>query len=522
MPIITRIVLLFLSWNAAIVIISAATPPSMTFQTRSSTKTNVFVLNRAFGLWDPNHIRGGSTIEVPENMENSNTTEPLPSSTESFTEEPEDSSFKQKCNERSNFVKYILYRRMEYVKTGNRMRDFEKWVKNRNIESTIVSLHGMEASSINFSDSNPVVPLEEEAKAIALLEKDPFSEDRMNLDIVLTSQAPEDCFQTSNDEFAPYKPPTLLQLWWRSMQLGIHFAPVWSTAGLAYISTTFREKYWYKWMAKSIGNSGAAWIKWGQWSSTRNDMFPEALCDELATLHASAPAHAWEYSQKAVEHSLGLGSGTIGCVFDEFEEECIASGSIAQVHKANLCGMPVAVKIRHPRVQQLIDMDFRLMKAAATLLEKIPAFSWLHIKESVDQFSHTMAAQAYLQVEAHHLEVLNYNFRHWPRIQFPRPFYASSSVIIETFEPGRIASDLIDEYDNMAAAVNAIQNGGVTVEEVDDDDNGEVPYAIDDGEPKVQGHDIMPTELSRFLVSSGVSLYLKMLLIDNLMHAGTL
>jgi hypothetical protein len=462
--------------------------------------------------------------ELQEHAESTNTTEPLLTPTEAFSEEHEDGNFKQKCNERANFVKYILYRRMEYVKNGNRMRDFAKWVKNKNIESTIVSLHGVEPSNVHFSDSNPVVPVEEEAKAIALLEKDPFSADRMNLDIVLTSQTPEDCFKNSNDEFAPYKAPSFLQLCWRSMQLGFHFAPVWSTAGLAYISTSFREKYWYKWMAQSIGNSGAAWIKWGQWSSTRNDMFPEALCDQLATLHASAPAHSWEYSQKAVEHSLGLGPGTIGCVFDEFDQECIASGSIAQVHKANLCGMPVAVKIRHPRVQQLIDMDFRLMKAAATLLEKIPAFSWLHIRESVDQFSHTMAAQAYLQVEAHHLEVLNYNFRRWPRIQFPKPFYASSSVIIETFEPGRIATDLIDEYDNMAAAVKDIQSNGVNAEETDDDGRRDVDVdnAVDDSEPNVQGHELMPTELSRFLVSSGVSLYLKMLLIDNLMHAGTL
>ena len=191
------------------------------------------------------------------------------------------------------------------------------------------------------------------------------------------------------------------------------------------------------------------------------------------------------------------------------------------MHKANLCGVPVAVKIRHPRVQQLIDMDFRLMSAAAALVDKLPALSWLHIRESVDQFSHTMAAQAHLQVEAHNLEVLNYNFRRWPKVQFPTPFFASDAVIIETFEPGVISTDIIDKYDTIAAKLNDEKGSvGVKVQEADDDNDyvlGERNQST--GGETIAGYDLMPLELSKFLVSTGVSMYLKMLLVDNLMHA---
>jgi ABC1 atypical kinase-like domain len=433
--------------------------------------------------------------------------------------------FDEKCNDRAKFVKQILCRRLEYVCSGKRMNDFARWVrKNKGDTSTIVSIRGIEENSpIASALTNRPVPPELESTVLRQLQHDPFSSDRMNLDIVLTSQTPENCFVDKTGMSRELKPPSLFQLGLRAVQLSIHFCPVWSTAGLALVSKNFRENIWYKWVANSIGSSGAAWIKWGQWSSTRNDMFPEALCDQLSTLHAAAPAHAWSYSAAAVEQSLGLGAGSLDCVFDSFDEQPLASGSIAQVHKACLCGLPVAVKIRHPRVQQLMVMDFRLMTAAASLMDKIPALSWLHIRESVEQFSYTIAAQAYLQVEAHHLEVLNYNFRRWPRVKFPTPFYASSSVIIETFEPGKIATDVIDKYDDMAAAVNngsAEKEIGVTVVEGEDATTNETTLLSN--ETLISAHDIMPLGLSKFLVSTGVSLYLKMLLIDNLVSRESL
>lgn len=447
------------------------------------------------------------------------------------------SDFDVKCNERAKFVKQVLCHRLQYVTSGKRMKDFARWVKQNDCDTnTIVSIHGI--TTTDSSKSNPIsaggaasifsnqpVAPELESTVLKKLQHDPFSPDRMNLDIVLTSQTPANCFvdQTGQSSLE-LKPPSLLQLGLRALQLSVHFAPVWSTVGLAVVSKNFRENVWYKWIATSIGSSGAAWIKWGQWSSTRNDMFPDALCDQLSTLQTAAPAHAWSYSQTAVEQSLGLGAGTLDCVFERFDQEPLASGSIAQVHKAVLCGgLPVAVKIRHPRVQQLMEMDFRLMTAAAALIDKIPALSWLHIRESVEQFSYTIAAQAYLQVEAHHLEVLNYNFRRWPTVKFPTPFYASSSVIIETFEPGKIATAIIDKYDTMAANVNNISNGaterGVTV--IEEEENG-VTVAQDPNhtqDDEISGHDLMPLDLAKFLVSKGVSMYLKMLLVDNLVSA---
>jgi hypothetical protein len=54
---------------------------------------------------------------------------------------------------------------------------------------------------------------------------------------------------------------------------------------------------WFRLLCHIIGSSGAAFIKWGQWSSTRPDMFPEELCKALSRLHAKAPIHSLGFTK---------------------------------------------------------------------------------------------------------------------------------------------------------------------------------------------------------------------------------
>jgi aarF domain-containing kinase len=311
-------------------------------------------------------------------------------------------------------------------------------------------------------------------------------------------------------------PPSYLALIVRFVTLSIKFSPVTSTAWLALLSSKFRDNVWYKWLTSCLAAGGPAWIKWGQWAATREDMWPATLCEQLQHLHNDAPAHSWRFTQKIMESSLGLPRGSLLQVFESFDPVPVASGSIAQVHKAVLKGerrdegVLVAVKVRHPRVAQLIDMDFRIMSGMARVVDMIPALSWLNVRESVDQFSHTMAAQAHLNVESHHLEVLNNNFRNWPTVRFPRPFYSSSSIIIETYERGSAVSKIIDTYDAMAADVSN-EMGDVSVEEANDDGSNT--------EAEGKGYELIPIQLAKFIVTTGLSIYLKMLLTDNLMHA---
>ena len=411
--------------------------------------------------------------------------------------------------ERILVVRTTLCSRLKYVLDGTRSKDFSSWIRQHGGETRVLSMHGVDlvedfnfgteenTTGLDFDFSFHIDPktheLELEMDIFTRRPGDPFPANRLSLDLPTVQESTTGrSYYCGKFREWDHRKPSLVKLAIRAAKLSCIFAPVTTTSPLALVSRQFREKIWYKWVASCLASAGAATIKWGQWASTRNDMFPLELCDALSELHNSAPSHSWDFSQKVVECSLDIPEGSLFEVFESFDSKPMASGSIAQVHKAKLKdGTVVAAKVRHPRVAELIDTDFRLFGILASICNFLPGLRWLHIKDSVSQFSHTMAAQADLHVEAHHLEVLNHNFRKWPHVQFPRPFFASEAVILETFQKGRICTDIIDWYDEQANELHA----------------------------DAEGHELIPMELAKFIVTTGVSVYLKMLLVDNLMHA---
>ena len=78
---------------------------------------------------------------------------------------------------------------------------------------------------------------------------------------------------------------------------------------------------------------GPAFIKWGQWAATRRDMFPPDLCKELERLHSQAPVHSLHFTKAAMAEAF---PGGVNDLFEQFDEQPVASGSIAQVYKARL------------------------------------------------------------------------------------------------------------------------------------------------------------------------------------------
>lgn len=141
------------------------------------------------------------------------------------------------------------------------------------------------------------------------------------------------------------------QLILRSIFLFTVFAPIVLTSGLAYISVFFRTYVWYRMITMAITAGGAAFIKWGQWASTRPDMFPESFCALLAELQSNAPTHGFAYTQRLVREQLGQ---PIEELFDSFPRTPVASGSVRafysyMLHSINLTPLhtnPLARRLR--------------------------------------------------------------------------------------------------------------------------------------------------------------------------------
>ena len=121
----------------------------------------------------------------------------------------------------------------------------------------------------------------------------------------------------------------------------------------------------------ALESLGPIFVKFGQVLSTRRDLLPADVADQLARLQDRVPPFDSERAVGIVEQSLGR---SLTELFASFERQPVASASIAQVHFATLHGgRPVAVKVLRPGMLSVIEKDLALMHMMAGWLERLSA-----------------------------------------------------------------------------------------------------------------------------------------------------
>lgn len=130
----------------------------------------------------------------------------------------------------------------------------------------------------------------------------------------------------------------------RAIYLSLLFTPVVATAPAALVWDLQRPR-WAELLRWTLERAGPAFIKWGQWGSSRPDLLPGDVCDSLKHLHSQAPSHGFEYSRRVIEAALGR---PLGELFASIDERPLASGSIAQIHVATLSAEGARVTGREP------------------------------------------------------------------------------------------------------------------------------------------------------------------------------
>jgi ubiquinone biosynthesis protein len=185
----------------------------------------------------------------------------------------------------------------------------------------------------------------------------------------------------------------------------------------------------------ALEDLGPIFVKFGQVLSTRRDLLPTDVADELAKLQDRVPPFDSDVAIRAVERGLGK---PIDAVFASFEREPVASASIAQVHFAVLgagkqAGREVAVKVLRPNMLPAIEKDLALLDVAATLIERL----WrdgrrLHLRAVVGEFDKFLHDELDLMREAANASQLRRNFADSPLLKIPEMYwdYCSESVLV--------------------------------------------------------------------------------------------
>ena len=184
-------------------------------------------------------------------------------------------------------------------------------------------------------------------------------------------------------------------------------------------------------LRQALERLGPIFVKFGQALSTRRDLLPQDIADELALLQDKVPPFSSELALAEIEKAYGRPWDK---VFESFDPVPVASASIAQVHFATLPGgREVAVKILRPGMLGIIANDIALMDIAAGLIEKIWADGKrLKPREVVAEFSKHLYDELDLMREAASASQLRRNFAGSPPLIVPEVYwdYCTTSVMV--------------------------------------------------------------------------------------------
>ncbi|XP_065740333.1 uncharacterized aarF domain-containing protein kinase 2 [Phocoena phocoena] len=348
-----------------------------------------------------------------------------------------------------------------------------------------------------------------------------------------------------------------LRIWLRAGALLVKFFPLLLLYPLTYLAPSV-SRLWLHLLLKATETSGPTYIKLGQWASTRRDLFSEAFCAQFSKLHVQVTPHPWTHTEHFLRQAFGEDWGRILC-FEK--QEPVGSGCVAQVYKAranpaflendsirrlatasglqlsseagkvrglgellghlgkawrpqgsladqsflegllfpkaDLVGsnavlsqasglahgpqpdhlIPVAVKVLHPGLLAQVQMDLLLMKMGSRVLALLPGIKWLSLPEIVEEFEKLMVQQIDLRYEARNLEHFQCNFLNVNSVKFPTPLrpFVTRDVLVETYEE--------------SVPVSSYQQAGI------------------------------PGDVKRKIARLGINMLLKMIFVDNFVHA---
>ncbi|ROQ93261.1 ABC1 kinase family protein [Desulfosoma caldarium] len=200
---------------------------------------------------------------------------------------------------------------------------------------------------------------------------------------------------------------------------------------------------------RALEDLGPTFVKFGQMMSLRPDLLPYPLIQELRKLREDVAPVSFSQIRLVLEQSLGK---PLDEIFSQFEEEPLASASMAQVHRAVLArsGKAVAVKVQRPGIGHVIKKDLYILEIIAQEIhERLEDFRVYELPNLVRELRRTMTRELDFTLEARNIRIFRANFQNVDRCFAPRVLdpYVRRRVLTMELIQGRRLSEVMGQAD---------------------------------------------------------------------------
>jgi len=185
---------------------------------------------------------------------------------------------------------------------------------------------------------------------------------------------------------------------------------------------------------------GGVMIKVGQFLSSRLDVLPPEITDELSGLQDEVPAEPFPGIRALAEQELG---GTLEDKFAWFDENPLAAASLGQVHRARLRGemdpeqpfLEVVVKVQRPHIEQIVEVDLSALRTVGGWLMRYrPVREHADVPALLREFSATVRLEIDYLNEGQNAETFAKNFAGDPLVHVPRVVWGRTTRRVLTLE----------------------------------------------------------------------------------------
>jgi len=209
---------------------------------------------------------------------------------------------------------------------------------------------------------------------------------------------------------------------------------------------------------KILEELGPTFVKLGQILSTRPDLIPFEYIRELEKLQDEVKPENFDLMKEIIEKETG---GKLEEIFDVFDKEPIASGSLSCVYKAVYKGKRVAVKVQRPYIKEQIFTDIQILYDIANLIEKF-------IKESeiyqpvkiVKEFEKSIKKELNFLIEGKNIEIMKERMKNFEKLYIPEIYkeISTEKLLVTEYIDG-IKINRVEDWSKFVSKEEVLKNG---------------------------------------------------------------